>query len=240
MEAKLIAVVVRGADHIIDDEVRGTGPALTVLHNVVSHGLSSLQDCFGYCEGPRRPRDAPKLRRQTGIITNKSLPQTRQLQALVRQPAQRPTTIRRPATSASTDMIVPSPEKRRSIRLMRAVKTSQIPSSSVPRFRFSFMEPLFLSWATSRGSAIALAILGSRSQDRFVSRCGADRALHHPAANEAREERIPVPLIILAHRIDPRASSVGRVPIERLARAEQSLTARIGDRDQGVQDRRVE
>src|SRR3989454_5239291 len=35
MEAKLVAVVVRGADHVIDDEVRGTGPALAVLHDVV-------------------------------------------------------------------------------------------------------------------------------------------------------------------------------------------------------------
>src|SRR6266487_1894863 len=37
-----------------------------------------------------------------------------------------------------------------------------------------------------------------------------------------------------------RPSSVGRVPIERLARTEQRLTARIGERDQGVQNRRVE
>src|SRR6266511_1042141 len=78
--------------------------------------------------------------------TVKDLPLTAaQRQSLrVRAATQRPTTIRSPATSARTAMIVPSPEKRRSIKLMRPVKTSQIPSSSVPRFLFSFMEPLFL------------------------------------------------------------------------------------------------
>src|SRR3989442_11439790 len=37
MEAKFVAVVVGGADHVIDDEVRGTGPAWAVLHCADSH-----------------------------------------------------------------------------------------------------------------------------------------------------------------------------------------------------------
>src|SRR5438445_3644117 len=37
MEAGLVAVVVGGADHVVDDEVRGTAPALAVLHDVVAH-----------------------------------------------------------------------------------------------------------------------------------------------------------------------------------------------------------
>src|SRR6266404_7582631 len=45
---------------------------------------------------------------------------------------------------------------------------------------------------------------------------------------------------IVAHHRPRRASSVGRVPIERLARAEHRLTARIGDRDPGVQNLCVE
>src|SRR2546425_5682812 len=36
MEAELVAVVVCGADHVIDDEVRGTAPALAVLRDVVA------------------------------------------------------------------------------------------------------------------------------------------------------------------------------------------------------------
>src|SRR6266536_1128887 len=43
MEPKLVPVVVRGADHVIDDEVRGTGPALVVLHDVVGHVLALPQ-----------------------------------------------------------------------------------------------------------------------------------------------------------------------------------------------------
>src|SRR5437879_12138401 len=41
MEAKLVAVVVRGADHVINDEVGGTDPALAVLQNVVGHCSSA-------------------------------------------------------------------------------------------------------------------------------------------------------------------------------------------------------
>src|SRR5467141_3540476 len=37
VEAELVAVVVCAADHVIDDEVRGTGPALAVMHDVVPH-----------------------------------------------------------------------------------------------------------------------------------------------------------------------------------------------------------
>src|SRR6266498_2603508 len=60
-------------------------------------------------------------------------------------------------------------------------------------------------------------------------------------AGRLREEH-PAPLRspFLDPEVTPKASSVGRVPIERLARREQSLTARIGDRDQGTEDRRVE
>src|SRR5881396_1914002 len=36
-EPQFVPVVVRGADHVSDDEVRGTGPALAVLHDVVGH-----------------------------------------------------------------------------------------------------------------------------------------------------------------------------------------------------------
>src|SRR5438445_6025194 len=43
MEAKLVAVVGCGADHVIDDEVRGTGPALAVLHDLVPpEGVTTL------------------------------------------------------------------------------------------------------------------------------------------------------------------------------------------------------
>src|SRR5207245_2424139 len=35
VEAKPVAVVVCGADHVIDDEVRSTGPALAVIHDIV-------------------------------------------------------------------------------------------------------------------------------------------------------------------------------------------------------------
>src|SRR5437870_11324539 len=54
MEAKLVAVVVRGADHVIDDEVRGTGPALAVLHDVVGHVLAVPQECFRVVVKSRR------------------------------------------------------------------------------------------------------------------------------------------------------------------------------------------
>src|SRR5947199_9963109 len=37
VEAELVAVVVGGADYVIDDEVRGTAPALVVLQEVVGH-----------------------------------------------------------------------------------------------------------------------------------------------------------------------------------------------------------
>src|SRR5712691_3465172 len=43
MEAKFVAVVVCGADHVIDDEVRGTGPPLAVLHDVVAHYSLAIQ-----------------------------------------------------------------------------------------------------------------------------------------------------------------------------------------------------
>src|SRR6267378_3430780 len=36
MKAKLVAIVVRGADHVIDDEIRSTGPALAVLHDLIT------------------------------------------------------------------------------------------------------------------------------------------------------------------------------------------------------------
>src|SRR5438309_4220809 len=37
MEAKLVAVVGCGADHVIDDKVRGSGPALALFRDVVAH-----------------------------------------------------------------------------------------------------------------------------------------------------------------------------------------------------------
>src|SRR5882672_7337718 len=48
MEAKLVAVIVCTADHVVDDEVRGTGPPSAVVHNVVSHVRSSLQEWLGH------------------------------------------------------------------------------------------------------------------------------------------------------------------------------------------------
>src|SRR5258708_2142991 len=36
MKAKHVAIVVRGADDVIDDEIRGTGPALAVVHDIVT------------------------------------------------------------------------------------------------------------------------------------------------------------------------------------------------------------
>src|SRR5205809_3879830 len=36
-EPQFVPVIVRRADHVSDDEVRGTGPALAVLHDVVGH-----------------------------------------------------------------------------------------------------------------------------------------------------------------------------------------------------------
>src|SRR2546422_11106978 len=52
-EAELVAVVVCGADYVIDDEVRGTAPALAVLHDVVPIVLSLVQDSSGYVMSPR-------------------------------------------------------------------------------------------------------------------------------------------------------------------------------------------
>src|SRR2546428_9225353 len=40
MEAGLVGAVVCGADYVIDDEARGTAPALAVLHDVVPRVLS--------------------------------------------------------------------------------------------------------------------------------------------------------------------------------------------------------
>src|SRR6266576_1153388 len=59
------------------------------------------------------------------------------------------------------------------------------------------------------------------------------------AISELRDD-IAKALQFLDPEVTTRPSSVGRVPIERLTRVEHRLTARIGDRDQGIQDRRVE
>src|SRR5439155_26705857 len=43
MEAELVAVVVGGADHVVDDEVRSAAPALAVLHDLVPpEGVTAL------------------------------------------------------------------------------------------------------------------------------------------------------------------------------------------------------
>src|SRR2546426_726693 len=55
MEAELVAVVVCGADHVIDDEVRGTAPALAVLHDVVARCSFASQRLFRLCEEPTLP-----------------------------------------------------------------------------------------------------------------------------------------------------------------------------------------
>src|SRR6266571_6944190 len=55
MEAELVAVVVCGADYVIDDEVRGTAPALAVLHDVVAHCSFASHRLFRLCEEPTLP-----------------------------------------------------------------------------------------------------------------------------------------------------------------------------------------
>src|SRR5467141_3598550 len=64
MKAKLVAIVVRGADHVIDDEIRGTGPALAVLHDITTPSNESRLSCGALKRADGRDGGRRRLRRR--------------------------------------------------------------------------------------------------------------------------------------------------------------------------------